>query len=284
MKKFDRFHPAGWIVGSLLVAAYILAACRTTTASPGTATARAQRVVAQATDMALQSRQASLLDEKQATATAQERLDRLGQLSNWPVVLSDAFDDNANGWITGTQTSVYADASFIIADGVFHWTATSHQGFTWRNSPTISSVTDFHLAVDSRQISGPAEAYIGLVMRQNDNGDYYLFSVQNTGSYSFDVYDNGQWLSLIPWTPSPAVRVDDLNHVEALAEGESFSFYVNGEWAADYVDQTLSSGYCGLLVGMDAVGEPASWEFDNFELRGLVSAEETPTPEAIAIP
>ena len=59
------------------------AACRTAaTVSPATATARAQRVIAQATDMALQLRETTLLDEKQATATAHDRLDRLARLSN----------------------------------------------------------------------------------------------------------------------------------------------------------------------------------------------------------
>lgn len=263
---------------------FLLAACGKSTISPATATARARRVSAQATNMAVQLRNANLLDEKQATATMQARLDRLALSSSWPVVLSDTFDDNTHEWVVGPQTGQYGDATFTIANGVYHWAATSKEGFVWWNHPAIESVTDFHLAVDARQVNGPANAYIGLVMRLTENDDYYLFSVQNKGNYSFDVYNSGQWLSLIPWTPSPVILADETNRVEALAEGGHFSFYVNGEWLADYEDQTIGSGYCGLAAGIEDAGVSAAWEFDNFELRGASSPDETPTIEVTATP
>jgi hypothetical protein len=268
----------------ILLVAYLLAACQNTTVSPATATARAQRAIAQATDIALQLRETTLLDEKQATATAQDRLERLARFSTWPVVLSDTFDDNANEWIVGEQTGEFADASFIIANGVYHWAAKALQGFVWWNHPTIPRVTDFHLAVDSRQINGPASSYVGLVLRLDESGNYYLFSLNNTGEYSFDEYYNAQWLSLIRWTTSPAIRVDGTNHVEVVAEAARFSFFVNGEWVEDYEDPAIPSGYSGLLVGMDEVGESAAWEFDNFELRAIIDTEEIQTPEATARP
>jgi len=272
------------IAALILMILPLLAACTSYTVGPATATARAQRVIAQATDVAQQLRTARVLDETQATATAKDRLDRLAQVSEWPVILSDAFDDNSREWVVGNQTSTYADAAFTIANGVFHWEATSHQGFVWWNHPTIVQATDFHLAVDYRQLSGPSDAYIGLVMRLDENGDYYLFSLDNAGNYSFDVYSNGQWLSLIPWTPSPAIRVSQINHVEAVGEGGLFSLFVNGEWVVDHEDQTISSGYSGLLAGMSEVGESAAWEFDNFELRGIQGTDATPATEATSQP
>lgn len=284
ISKASRNFSTVRIAAHILLILPLLAACTSYTVSPATATARAQRVIAQATDMAQQLRTGRILDETQATATAKARLDRLAQVSTWPLVLSDAFDDNSREWVVGNQTSTYADATFTITNGVFHWEATSHQGFVWWNHPTIAQVTDFHLAVDYRQLSGPADAYIGLVMRLDENGDYYLFSLDNAGNYSFDVYNNSQWISLIAWTPSPAIRAERTNHVEALAEGGRFSLFVNGEWVVDYEDQTLASGYSGLLAGMSETGETAAWEFDNFELRGLQQADETPTPEATSQP
>ncbi len=279
-----RSRPILWITAFMLLAMGLITACGTATVSPATATARAERVIAQATDMALQLRESTSLDEKQATATAQAQVDRLAQVSEWPVVLTDTFDDNANEWVVGQQTGQYADASFIIADGVYHWEATSHQGFVWWNHPTISSVTDFYLAVDYRPISGPADAYVGLVMRLDENGDYYLFSLRNTGEYSFDVYYNSQWLSLIARTPSPAIRVDETNHVVVVAEGPRFAMFVNGEWVADYEDATIASGDSGLLLGMEETGESTAWDFDNFELRSASTVEEVQTPEATTTP
>ena len=268
----------------IFFAIYFLAACQTTSVSPATATARAQRAIVQATDIALQLRETTFLDDKQATATAQERLDRLARLSTWPVVLSDTFDDNANEWIVGQQTGDFADASFIIANGVYHWAAKAHQGFVWWNHPTVPPVADFYLAVDSRQINGPASSYVGLVLRLDGGGNYYLFSLNNAGEYSFDEYYNAQWLSLIHWTSSPTILVDRTNHVEVVAEAARFSFFVNGEWVEDYEDPAIPSGYSGLLVGMDEVGESAAWEFDDFELRAIIDTEEIQTPEATARP
>jgi hypothetical protein len=267
-------------VGLILLT--LLTACRTATVGPATATARAQRAISQATNIALQLRETTLLDEKQATATAQDRLDRLAQLSTWPVVVSDTFDDNANEWIVGEQTGEFADASFIIANGVYHWAAKALQGFVWWHHPTIPRVTDFYLAVDSRQINGPASSYVGLVLRLDESDNYYLFSLNNTGEYSFDEYYNAQWLSLIRWTTSPAIQVDGTNHLEVVAEAARFSFFVNGQWVGDYEDPAIPSGYNGLLVGMDEVGESAAWEFDNFELRAIIDTEEIHTPVVTA--
>jgi hypothetical protein len=286
LNKHYRIDPAGLITTLiLLLAAYLLAACQTTTAaSPATVTARAQRVVAQATDMALQLREATIQDMKQATATAQVRLDRLAQFSTWPVVLVVTFDDNSNEWVLGQQTGEYADVIFTIANGVYHWEATPHQGFIWWNHPTISPVSDFYMAVDFRNISGPSNAYVGLIMGLNDSDDYYLFSLRGTGEYSLDEYYNQQWLSLIGWTPSPVFHEDEINRMEVYAEGGYVSLFVNGAWVADYGEQAVRSGLSGLAAGMDEVGESAVWEFDNFTVRSILEVEEVHTPEATARP
>jgi len=268
----------------IFLAAYLLAACRTATASPATATARAQRVIAQATDMALQWRETTLLDEKQATAAAQQRLDRLAQLSTWPVVLFDTFDDNANEWIVGQQTGEYADINFTIASGVYHWEATPHQGFIWWNHPAISPVTDFYIAAEYRQLSGPQGAYVGLIMSLNENDDFYLFSLRRTGDFALEQYYNGQWLSLIAWTPSPVYHADETNRMDVFVEQGYFSLFVNGVWVADYDAGDIPSGLCGLAGGINDVGESAAWEFDNFEVRAISTEEEIHTPEATARP
>jgi hypothetical protein len=273
-----RRHPARWIIVLMLLVASLLAACQTATANPATATARSQRVIAQATDIARQLRQSALLDEQQATATAQAQVNRLALGAAWPVILSDTFDDNTNEWVVGPQTGDYADASFSIAQGVFHWEATSHKGFVWWNHPTISRVDDFYLAVDYQSLSGPSGAYVGLVMRLDENGNYYLFSLRNDGYYSFDLYDNAQWISIIPWSSSPAIQMSGNNQAAVIAEGERFSFFVNGEWLGDTIDGTLSSGYSGLMMGMDETDESAAWDFDNFDLRGVLPPEATATP------
>jgi hypothetical protein len=281
MKKSDISR---YLLGILLVA-YLLAACRrTATASPATATARAQRVIAQATDVALQLRETTLLNGKQATATAQSRLDRLAQLSDWPVVLSDTFDDNTNQWIVGQQTGDFADAAFTIANGVYRWEATSHQGFIWWNHPAISTVADFYISVEFRQVSGPAEAYVGLIMGLDGNDNYYVFSLRNTGDYALDEYYNGEWLTYIGWTSSPVFYVSETNRMEVFSEAGRASLFVNGAWVADYDDQAIPSGMCGLAAGIGNAGESAVWEFDNFVVRGMLNADESQTPEATTQP
>jgi hypothetical protein len=280
-----RCQLTGLLAVSFLLTAFLLAACQTTTASnPATATARAERYIAQATEMALQVHETTLLDEKQATATAQQRLERLELVSTWPVVLSDTFDENLHAWVVGQETGEYADATFTIANGVYRWEATPHQGFIWWNTPEISTVADFYMSADLRQVSGPKEAYMGLVMALTDDDNFYVFSLRSTGEYSLDRFLNGQWHSLIQWTPLTVFLADETKHVEVVAEAGYISLFVNGTWLVDYEVQTLPTGQCGLAVGMDDVGESAAWEFENFEVRAISTEEEIYTPEATSLP
>jgi hypothetical protein len=272
------------IIAVLLPACLLIACASAPAVNAPTATARAERAITRATQMAAQHNATFSISEEQATATAQANQDRLLEASSWPVVFSDTFDDNANEWVVGKESGEYADAEFTITGQKFHWGAVSHEGFVWWNRPTIPRVADFHAAVDIQQTAGPETGYAGMTLHMDEDGNYYVFEIRNNGEYSFYEYFTEEWIALLNWTPSPFIQVGEVNHIEVLAEGGLFSLFINGEWIADVEARTISDGRTGLLVGLDEADETAAWEFDNFELHAPSIIEETPQPEGTPTP
>jgi hypothetical protein len=258
--------------------ALLLVSCSTPKVSPATATARARQAILQATKMAKASNQAYAAE---ATATAQAYQSRRTAASQWLVVLSEPFDDNTHEWSLGKKTGEFADIEFQLLAGKFRWQATAHRDFLWWSSPTIDLVSDFYLSLEIQSYSSSTTSYAGVVMRLTsveDSYQYYMFEIRQSGEYSFDLHTAEGWTTLIDWTPSPAIHPSLVNSLEVVAEGDTFSFFINGEWVADARDGTLGSGQTGLVVGLDEDGDSGTWEFDNFVVRAPFILPENPTP------
>ena len=256
----------------------LLVSCFPSKVSPVTATARAQQAILQATKMARIANQAYAAE---ATATAQFYQSHRTEASQWPVVLTETFDDNAHEWSLGKDTGDFANIEFQLLGGKFRWEATALQGFAWWSYPTIELVSDFYLSLEIQTYSSSTTSYAGVVMRLTsilDSSQYYMFEIRQSGEYSFDLRTDEGWTSLIGWTPSPAIHPSVVNTLEVMAEGDTFSFFINGEWVADARDSTLSSGRTGLVVGLEEAGDSGTWEFDNFVVRAPFTLPEESTP------
>jgi hypothetical protein len=61
-----------------------------------------------------------------------------------------------------------------------------------------------------------------------------------------------QWVDLIPWTPSPAIRPDGgRNELAVEAIGPRFTFLVNDSPLANVEDRVLEQGGVGIYLGGD---------------------------------
>ena len=243
-----------------------------------TSTARAERVQAQATEMASHIQSTVVVDSAHATATAQVRQAQLAAAKEWPIILSDTFDSNQNDWPTGSDTGEFASITWTNANGKYRWDATAKQGFIWWSYPAVSDVNDFYLSVDAQQISGPTTAQMGLLLRLFDNSNFYLFKIDNNQRYTFELSSGDGWTTLLDWTNSPALKPDEVNHLTVFAEGNYFAFFVNGSLVAELTDDHLAGGKGGVAIGLDNAGDQAVFEFDNFVLRAPPTLQETPTP------
>ncbi len=100
----------------------------------------------------------------------------------------------------------------------------------------------------------------GLAMRVSDDfSQVYAFNVSCNGK--FRIYKLSDDFEIIrDWTESDAINAgpEQFNRLGVHAEGESLTFYINGEQVAQFSDNDLSSGRFGYLV--------ASIESENFRV------------------
>ena len=231
-----------------------------------TATARASRNEQIATQMAAGGRATLEAEEAEATATAQSLADLLTAAKTWSILISENFDDNANAWPTGEDDS---DLSFVRfqLDAQYRWEVTAKSGFIYWARPDSPAVSDFLLFVDGRQLSGAADGQYGLVIRQVDEYNYYIFRISSDGYFAFDRSTPEGWETIIDWTGSEAIHPNQVNHLGVIAQQARFLFFVNEQFIGEAYDDHLSEGQCGVVIGLFDAEDEAVFEFDNFELR-----------------
>jgi hypothetical protein len=211
-------------------------------------------------------------DNVAATATAR---------AEWPLVLADNFDEQANDWETGETDDRFTTGSLKIAGGKYRFDLMANDGFIWwSRSLNNTSTTDFYAAVDAQQIMGPASAEYGMIFRWG-RGNFYYFQINESGRFALSLYYFEKWETLVSWTPASAIRPGEVNRLAIGAEGSHFTLYVNGEYVGEADDSRLSDGTVGVAVELNQAGDKAVFQFDDFEWRAPAEAVTvvTPTPK-----
>ncbi len=186
---------------------------------------------------------------------------------DWPVVLSDSFDDGTHGWYEGTDTDEYVKSVVVISDGQYLFDVTAFKPFFWSLPPTIKNLSDFYLTVDMENKTGPASADYGLAFRMNSGNKYYFAIAAEDQMYSFQVMNNNEWTTLIEWTSASQINTSGSNQVGVLAKGASFTFFINDETVDQIDDTTLKTGKVGIGLSLAKAGDKMQIAFDNFEVR-----------------
>ncbi len=193
----------------------------------------------------------------------------------WQRVLCDEFADNANDWVVGEYTDQYARVRRTIENKIYQWeTETAGGAASWAHLKD-KIFTDFWVSTSAKMVSAPDSGSYGLIFRQVDDNNYYRFSVSETGHYRLDIYYQGQWGTLIDWSPSDAIRPGRVNDIAVSASGLRLSFYINREKVAEATDQRLTQGRVGLAMETPA-GRKATVQFLDFEV--ILPSGELPTP------
>lgn len=182
-------------------------------------------------------------------------------------VMQESFVDNRNDWVTGPLekgAEFWITSTAEIRQGVYRIEGRAQQDVVWWIHPDIQELQDFYLSVDLRQVSGPANAELGVVFRIGRNG-YYAFTIApGVQEYALDLWDAGQWIELIDWTYTSALASAGWNTIQVRASGSNFSFWINRWHVADIQDNTLPEGKVGVTIGFFQPGDEGAFEFDNF--------------------
>jgi hypothetical protein len=177
------------------------------------------------------------------------------------------FTTNVNGWAETTVTDEYGVITYTI-NGKYVWDANAKQPVNykvWADSAPL--VSDFTLAVEAQRKNGPQNSSYGVVFRVVDDQNFYFFAISDVGQYYVSKQIDGQWITLIDWTETPAILNGQVNTLSVTAIGNQFTFFINGEQVNIINDDAISSGYGGLSIELYTAGDQATFAFDNFEMK-----------------
>jgi len=228
---------------------------------------------AQAATDTVSTEQARVAQEATATAQVVEATQaalaaNISRWTSWPVLYSDDFTSDSRRWSSGPFDGDRASGKQSITGGVYLWDVNSKSGVHLRGDvEKIGAVTDFYTSVDARLTGGPSDADYGLVLRRTTDSFYYFSVTASGGYYSFSVLENGTWTTLIDWTSTDMLDLNQPNRLTAIGEGSHFHFFINNELVAEYEDSRLPSGETGLGIELNNQGDNGVFEFDNFVVR-----------------
>jgi 3-keto-disaccharide hydrolase len=188
------------------------------------------------------------------------------------ILYEDHFLDDTT-WYQGETAS----RSWWIEDGRYHVlvkveTSLETDGGFSTYKASAGSFGDFTLSVDAEQILGPDNNGYGVLFRiQEGATSYYRFRISGDGWAKFDKNVNGVRMTIREWEQSPSVNVGNAeNHIEIVANGNLFTFRVNGDTLYTVADSSFSSGYVGFsALKYVAQGGELQIAFGNLMLRAL---------------
>ncbi len=100
-----------------------------------------------------------------------------------------------------------------------------------------------------------AWGYAGLLVRYQNDQNFYLFVVDGRGKYQVQAQEQGNWRTLQPWSDSPLLAtVGGENLLGVEDDGQSLGFFVGPELLYSTDDLRLPVGDVGLLAGSRSQG------------------------------
>lgn len=126
--------------------------------------------------------------------------------------------------------------------------------------------TDAVVEVETYQVAGPDNNNYGLILRYQDDDNFYSFEISGDGYYTFGKSVEGQYYSIIPWRESVAINLGQAaNVLRVEVVGRDFTLYINDELVDAAIDSEFSGGDIGLLAGTyEETGTHIS--FDNLKV------------------
>jgi hypothetical protein len=180
------------------------------------------------------------------------------------IVFSDPLTQNIHNF--------QVDSQHFFKDGAYHILNKSqgsvalvvNQSFT---QPTLAySLTMQEVAGDNAEVTNT----FGLVLRYNLSATgvetFYTFEIRNQGEssqYSFYKYDSSKvspWATILPTNVASPLKAgkefhsgqgkNAVNTVKVVMNGNSFTFYVNGQQVAAAKDSSYTAGSMGMIVNL----------------------------------
>jgi hypothetical protein len=190
------------------------------------------------------------------------------------VYISDAFNDNSNGWLLGNVNGTSWTGTRLIANGVLDWEGISRGMMFSEQFPGKSNLQDkiSNMQVSSKvkQLNPAMNGFYGVSIRgtgENNLMSFYAFVVDQSGNSAFLLYTDSNWKNLSDWKKNNYVNNGDWNKMTIQAVGSHFSLFMNNNLLSEIDDGTLPVGQGGIIVSVSTSGELIKIQFDDFEVR-----------------
>jgi hypothetical protein len=151
--------------------------------------------------------------------------------------------------------------AWFAEDGRYHLFAREPGRFVAIGSPIATPLRDVEIEASFVKVGGPPGGGYGIIVRdegpgrrdgQSQDGRFYVFAAGDRGEFGIWRREGGQWIDLVPWTPSEAVSPGETkNDLSVRALGQQFRFAINGREVATVADSTLGQGSVGIFAGGD---------------------------------
>jgi hypothetical protein len=127
---------------------------------------------------------------------------------------------------------------------------------------------DVTLYVQVRHVQGETDNWMGVICRQQDDDNYYLFAISADGSYLILKVEEGSSIPLVEPTPNEVIQMGKTtNQLQARCRGTELALWVNGKQVARQTDDTFTkAGTVALFADAVTNGATATIAFDNFVL------------------
>jgi hypothetical protein len=112
-------------------------------------------------------------------------------------------------------------------------------------------LTDLIIEVDATQVSaGPEnDNEYGVACHVQPDGDGHYLSISGDGYYAIWLNQGTDWMPLVDWTPSDAIRRGNAtNHLRAVCDGPALTLIVNGQHLVTVEDTTFADGDIALAA------------------------------------
>jgi Tol biopolymer transport system component len=180
------------------------------------------------------------------------------------LALSDDFSRADSGWPEQSEDTYrlgYEGGEYFIEH------LQRNDASRWQTYPDLT-VSDFTAEVQVRFETEDDFVGAALIWRWQDNDNFYVFRVCNTGEYDLFKRVGGEWQNLIPRTGSSHINSGmATNRLKVSATGGLIQLYVNDQHLADFTDTSLDRGRVGLYASV-YTASPISTRvfFDNLKV------------------
>jgi hypothetical protein len=191
---------------------------------------------------------------------------------DWPVFICDTFDGTRHTFPTESQDNAYARYNAQLTDGQLYEVDYTAKGFAQFQRSTltwfdIANAQDFALTISGTMNSTFKDVSWGIAFRGGeDKKSFFLFSLMNDGTYAFEIFENGGWISLISKRGFNGILLGEKNTLTVTAEGKNFKFLINGQPVEGF-NGGLLEGMQVFLVVSAKEGASVVYSFDDLVMQ-----------------